>query len=119
MNSGSITDAHLFPFSVFSAFKHGSKKAIEVGEVAEVMDKTIGRLTYKVKGAVSANNFVQFNDLNLSGHILHLQMCLIKPNIATIHIEVETVSNVSYRFSLSTLYDNDQPRFLGRSLRYI
>ena len=81
------------------------------------MDKTIGRMIYRIKGSVSANNYLSVENVLLLGPILYIQYSLLKPNIATIHLEVVTISNMSFRISLSTLYDNEVPKFLGRSLR--
>ena len=101
-----------------SDFKHGHNREItKVGDVSELMDKAIGRLVFRVKGSVSANNYVEFDHLSLVGPILYIQMCLAKPNIATIHLEVMTTNNIQLRLTMSTLYNGDQPRFLGRSLR--
>lgn len=82
------------------------------------MDKVIGRSVFRIRGAVSANNYVEFEHLNLVGPIVYVQMCLQNPVIATFHLEVVTSANVSLRLSVSTLYDGDAPKFLGRSLRY-
>lgn len=82
-----------------------------------MMDRTIGRPSYKIKGSVSANNYLEFSNLRLIGHVLNFQLCLQGPTVATFHIEVVTTSNVTLRLSVSTLYDGDQPRFLGRSVR--
>ena len=79
------------------------------------MDSSIGRSVLKIKGSVSANNFADFSGMNLLGHIVYLQMCLMKPAIATFHVELVTTADVSVRLTFSTLYE--QPRFLGRSLR--
>jgi hypothetical protein len=110
---------HKFPFSLVSEFKHGLNREIsKVGDVSELMDKAIGRLVFRIKGSVSANNYIEFDSLSLVGPIVYIQMCLAKPSIATIHLEVQTTSNIPLRLTLSTLYNGDQPRFLGRSLRY-
>lgn len=79
------------------------------------MDSSIGRSVLKVKGSVSANNYVDFSGVNLVGHIVYIQLSLMKPAIATFHIELVTTGDVSLRLTYSTLYE--QPRFLGRSLR--
>lgn len=81
------------------------------------MDKSIGRLIYRIKGSVSANNYIEFNNLNLNGNNIYIQLCLITPNIATFHLEIITSSLINLRITISTLYHGDQPRFLGRSLR--
>ncbi len=111
---------HKFPFSLVSDFKHGHNREItKVGDVSELMDKAIGRLVFRIKGSVSANNYIEFDTLSLVGPILYIQMCLAKPSIATIHLEVLTTTNIPLRLTLSTLYNGDSPRFLGRSLRYV
>jgi hypothetical protein len=80
------------------------------------MDKTIGRLVYAIKGSVSANNYVTFDNLQLTGNDYYLQYSLLKP-VATFHFEIITSSNISFRISFSTLYNQEKPKFLGRSLR--
>ncbi len=79
------------------------------------MDSTIGRSVFKIKGAVSANNYMDISGLNLTGNLIYIQLALLKPSIATFHIEMVTVTDVPIRVTFSTLYE--QPRFLGRSLR--
>ena len=79
------------------------------------MDSTIGRSVLKIKGSVSANNYADFSGVNLLGHIVYIQLSLMKPAIATFHIELVTTGDVSLRLTFSTLYE--QARFLGRSLR--
>ena len=81
------------------------------------MDKSIGRLVFRIKGSVSANNYIEFDHLHLIGPIFYIQLCLLKQNIATFHFELITTTNISLRVTVSTLYNGDQPRFLGRSLR--
>lgn len=113
---------HRFPFSLFSNAK-GSGSVVtdagctveKCGHVSNEMDKTIGRPVVKITGAVSANNYIDYNNLNLTGQYIYIQLCLLKANIATLHMEVVTSRDVTLRITMSTLYD--QPRFLGRSLR--
>ena len=69
----------------------------------------------KIKGAVSANNYIDFSGLQLCGNFMCIQLCPLKSSIATMHIELVTTQDVSLRITISTLYD--KPRFLGRSLR--
>lgn len=104
-----------YPFSLFNAYNRldGLKR---VGNVEEVMDKQLGRRIVKVTGALCANNYIEFSNLELSGQFIYIQMKLLT-KVATMHIDVLTTSEQSIRFSLSTLYNNEQPRFLGRSLR--
>ena len=110
---------HKFPFSLINEFKHGiNHEIIQHGDITELMDKSIGRLVYRIKGSVSANNYIEFNNLNLNGNHIYIQLCLIKPNITTFHLELITSSLINLRVTASTLYHGDQPRFLGRSLRY-
>ena len=59
------------------------------------MDKSIGRLVYRIKGSVSANNYIEFNNLNLNGNNIYIQLCLIKPTIATFHSELITSSLIN------------------------
>ena len=69
----------------------------------------------RIKGAVSANNYIDFSGLQLGGNFMCIQLCPVKSSIATLHIELATMQDVSLRITISTLYD--KPRFLGRSLR--
>ena len=87
------------------------------GEVHDIMDKSIGRSVIRVTGSVSANNYVEYENLELQGNYVYLELKILT-RVAMIHIELET-SFGSIRFSLSTLYEKDEPKFFGRSLRYI
>ena len=86
-----------------------------VGSVSEEVNKDIGRTILKIKGAVSANNFVDLKELNLEGGFVYIQLAILKPNIVTFHIEIVTSQDKDLRITISTLYD--KPRFLGASLR--
>eukprot|EP00981_Chlorochromonas_danica_P006287 scaffold1355_cov154-Ochromonas_danica.AAC.5 len=81
------------------------------------MDKNIGRLVYRIKGSVSANNYIIFQDLNIIGPVLNFQLSFLQSNVSTIHLEVVTSTGAAMHLTLSTLYDKDSPRFFGRSLR--
>lgn len=85
------------------------------GNVVETMDSSIGRSVLKIKGSVSANNYADFSGLSLLGNLVYIQLSLMKPAIATFHIELVTTGELALRLTFSTLYE--QPRFLGRSLR--
>ena len=98
-------------------FNPGDCKVERTGLVTEALDKDIGRSTLKIAGTVSANNFIEFDNLRLVGKYVFIQMRLLKSKIATIHLEVVTTTDLSIRISISTLYCNEVPRFLGRSLR--
>lgn len=82
------------------------------------MEAEIGRAVLKISGAVSANNYIDFDNLNLVGKYMYLQLKLHKSKIATVHLEVLTSTNLPQRISVSTLYYHENPRCLGRSLRY-
>jgi hypothetical protein len=112
---------HRFPFSLMTEMKRqfAGKSLSQTGDVAELMDRGIGRPVIRIKGAVSANNFVEFDHLHLIGHVLYIELCLQNPMVATFHVELCTTTNTTLRLSFSTLYDGDQPRFLGRSVRYV
>ena len=104
------------PYGVLSSVKH-LKYGIEsrVGGVTELLDKEIGRPVLQMKGAVSANNYIDYENINLTGQFLSVQLKLESDNVATFHIELNTTKDISLRITVSTLYS--EPRFLGRSLR--
>lgn len=114
-----LIEEHQSPFSVMTAVRRRGKTGLKTqGDATERMDKTIGRLIYCIKGSVSANNYISLENLHLFGPSFCLQYSLSKPSIATMHIEVITSNNLALRVTLSTLYDLEQPKFLGRSLRF-
>jgi len=80
------------------------------------MDKAIGRPVVQIQGSVSAKNYIDYNGLNLVGKYVYIQLAMLK-EVATLHIELVNSSDVPLRITLSTLYANDKPRFLGASLR--
>lgn len=86
--------------------------------MSEGMDRMIGRPVISIRGSVSANNYVDFQDLNLIGNFVYLQVRLFAANVTTFHIEMATSDATNLRITASTLYEGDKPRFLGRSLRY-
>ena len=108
-----------YPFSLFTETKRavGDCTVQRTGDVADTMDKGIGRPVIKIKGAVSANNHIDFEGLNLTGQFVYIQLKLLSPSIATFHLEIVTTADVSLRLTVSTLYAGDRARFLGRSLR--
>ena len=79
------------------------------------MDKVIGRSVIILKGTVSANNYIDYQDLQLTGSYVYLQLCILKPSVATLHLELVTDDDMQFRISLSTLHR--EPRFLSRQLR--
>ena len=83
----------------------------------ELMDKDIGRLVYRIRGAVSANNYITIDNLDLKGPCFYIQCSQIANSIATLHFELTTNRHNTIRITLSTLYQHEAPKFLGRSLR--
>ena len=112
-----LSDAHRHPFSLISNTSAKSPcKTDRVGDVQNIMDKSIGRPVLRIAGKVSANNYADFDNLHLTGALLYLQLRPLS-GTATLHLEVLTSHNVPLRITMSTLYAADPPRFLGRSLR--
>ena len=93
---------------------HGAK-IDKAGGVVNELNKTIGRSVVSLKGTVSANNYFDILDLQLTGAYVYIQLCIIKPNVATFHLELTTDDDLAFRISLSTLHR--EPRFLCRQLR--
>ncbi len=105
------------PYPILFYAKH-TKASIGIeGDVQEAMDKLIGRNVYRIRGAISAKNHVTWQDMDIAGPTLFIQAFLPEPYISTMHFEVSTKNNQSLRISISTLYNGDEPKFLGRSLR--
>ena len=106
---------HRFPFSIITETKKSSIRR-KVGDVSDVMERSIGRPVIRIQGLVSANNYIEFDGLHLVGTFLYIQVKLIT-KVATIHVEMEKSTGESLRLSSSTLYASEAPRYLGRSLR--
>lgn len=105
-----------YPFSLFLEARDKTLCKIErIGNVVDELNKGIGRSVININGSVSANNYVDFQDLFLCGNYLYVQCNLLKSTVATFHLELVTSDGLSLRVTVSTLYS--QPRFLGRSLR--
>ncbi len=116
-----LSDLHRHPFSLFTESRlrqGGCDLAVldRVGEVKDVMDKAIGRPCMRIEGQVSANNYIEFKGLNLTGKFVHIQMQQLN-RIATLHLELITSNDKALRISLSTIYSDLQPRNLGASIR--
>lgn len=89
---------------------------MKVGAIEDTMDKAIGRSCVSLKGTVSANNYVDYTNLQLTKPYFYIQLNVSKiPNVATFHIELITLDDLPFRISVSTLYK--EPRFLCRQLR--
>ena len=113
-----MDDTHRFPFSLLSSARSSSSECVKEqsgGVYENVFDKKIGRSVLQVKGAVSANNYIVYSNLHLTGKFLYVMLQLHKNDVATFHLEIETNENYSLRITISTLYQSI--RFLGRSLR--
>ena len=80
MLSIGIQTEHRFPFSLFAESKRCARECIVVraGDVSDQMDKAIGRPVVKIKGNVSANNFIEFSSLALTGANSFLY-CITEP----------------------------------------
>ena len=108
-----------YPFSLFSEARKARNAVLLVsrsGNVEEcVVDKVIGRPVTVLKGTISVNNFIDYQELQLTGPYLYIQLSLMKPNVATLHLEIQTDDDLSFRISLSTLHQ--EVRFLCRQLR--
>jgi len=105
------------PFSLLSACRQLPGRIERVGDIVEVMDKTIGRLVFRICGAISANNYIAVDRLHLVGRYLLFQIMTHSNGVASVHLELECSCGSTIRVTMSTLYDNDPPRFFGRSLR--
>ena len=113
----SMGDIHKFPFSVFAGVKHGriSGEMKRVGGVTDEMDKEIGRPVIRLKGAVSANNYIEVDGLTLQGRFVYIQLKLLRSQIATLHMELLLPSKTPLRITLSTLYQS--PKCVGTIIR--
>lgn len=114
----SIYTEYKQPYPILFYAKHTKATIAMEGDVQEAMDKVIGRNVYRIRGAISAKNYVTWQDMDIAGPTLFIQAFLPEPYISTMHFEVCTKNNQSLRISISTLYNGDEPKFLGRSLRY-
>jgi hypothetical protein len=112
-----LTDEHRFPFSLFTESKKKGNNCtvVRTGDVTDQMDKGIGRPVLKIKGTVSANNFLDVSNILLTGQYLYVQLRVLKH--ATFHIDIITSADVSLRLTVSTLYADDRARFMGNSVR--
>ncbi len=88
-----------FPFSLFNETKSIGLNKRQVGDVSDQMDRGIGRPVLRIQGIVSANNFVEYDHLNLVGCFLYIQLKLIK-SVATFHVEITTSADVALRLSV-------------------
>jgi hypothetical protein len=101
--------------TIFSLVQNRASQPERVGQVEELMDRHLGRPVLAIRGTVSANNYVDYGNLQLSNPFLYLQMSLMKSNVATLHIELITTENLPFRITISTLHK--EPRYLVRQLR--
>lgn len=86
------------------------------GDCIEQTDRSLGRIVYKINGAISARNSLTVENLSLSGPVFHIQLKTYPHKVATLHLDLKLSRNpVPFRITLSTLYS--LPKFLGSSLR--
>ncbi|XP_023472469.2 WD repeat-containing protein 90 isoform X5 [Equus caballus] len=99
------------PFlSVFRHFKVDEwKRSAKEGDVATVMDKTLKCTVYRVRGSVSASNYIQLprtgtQSLGLTGRYLYVLFRPLPPRHFVIHLDVFTEDSQVIRVSFSSLF---------------
>ncbi|KAM5198229.1 WD repeat-containing protein 90 isoform 1-T1 [Hipposideros larvatus] len=99
------------PFlNVFRHFKvHEWKRSTKEGDVAAVMDKTLKCTVYRIRGSVSASNYIQLpktstQSLGLTGRYLYVLFRPMSTKHFVIHLDLSTEDNQVIRVSLSTLF---------------
>nr|XP_019611822.1 PREDICTED: WD repeat-containing protein 90 isoform X4 [Rhinolophus sinicus] len=99
------------PFlNVFRHFKvHEWKRSTKEGDVAAVMDKTLKCTVYRIRGSVSASNYIQLpktstQSLGLTGRYLYVLFRPMSTKHFVIHLDVSTEDGQVIRVSLSNLF---------------
>ncbi|XP_014648903.1 PREDICTED: WD repeat-containing protein 90 [Ceratotherium simum simum] len=99
------------PFlNVFRHFKVDEwKRSAKEGDVATVTDKTLKCTVYRVRGSVSAGNYIQLpktstQSLGLTGRYLYVLFRPLPPKHFVIHLDVSTEDSQVIRVSLSNLF---------------
>ncbi|KAM7148990.1 WD repeat-containing protein 90 [Molossus nigricans] len=99
------------PFiNVFRHFKVDEwKRSTKEGDVATVMDKTLKCTVYRVRGSVSASNYIQLpktstQSLRLTGRYLYLLFRPLSNKHFVIHLDLATEDSQVIRVSLSNLF---------------
>uniref|UniRef100_G1QEM5 WD repeat domain 90 n=1 Tax=Myotis lucifugus TaxID=59463 RepID=G1QEM5_MYOLU len=99
------------PFlNVFRQFKVDEwKRSTKEGDVATVMDKTLKCTVYRIRGTVSASNYIQLpktstQSLGLTGRYLYLLFRPLSTKHFVIHLDLSTEDRQVIRVSLSNLF---------------
>ncbi|KDO25836.1 hypothetical protein SPRG_08780 [Saprolegnia parasitica CBS 223.65] len=108
------------PFAdVFRLVSAGSCAASTRGDVAELMDKTIRRKVFRVRGKIAASNHLSVpaegDSLQLTGRYIYLQLHRLPGESATLHLDIVTKKRSALRLSFSTMYAS--VRSMGVNLR--
>ncbi|XP_060030083.1 WD repeat-containing protein 90 [Erinaceus europaeus] len=106
-----VSPAWQHPFvNVFRHFKVDEwKRSAKEGDVAAVMDGTLKRSVYRVRGAVSASNYVQLpqtssQSLGLTGRYLYVLFRPLPAKHFLIHLDVAAEDGQVVRVSFSNLF---------------
>eukprot|EP00903_Cladosiphon_okamuranus_P011112 g10488.t1 len=77
-----------------------------LGDVKQIMDKTIGRRALRISGPVSAANYWEAKTapLNLTGRFVYIQVRPIGDKVMTFHLDVLDAGGQPERVTFSTLY---------------
>ncbi len=75
-NSFNPASAYRFPFSLLTGARNNPTECNveKMGNVTETMDSSIGRSVVKIKGSVSANNYMDISGVHLQGNFVYLQV---------------------------------------------
>jgi len=99
------------PFlNVFRHFKVGEwKRSTKEGDVAPVTDKTLKCTVYRIRGSVSAGNYIQLpktstQSLGLTGRYLYVLFRPLPAKHFVIHLDVATEDSQVIRVSFSNLF---------------
>ncbi|XP_069425535.1 WD repeat-containing protein 90 isoform X10 [Ovis canadensis] len=108
---GSMARVWQQPFlNVFRHFKVDEwKRSTKEGDVAAVTDKTLKCTVYRVRGAVSASNYIQLpktstQSLGLTGRYLYVLFRPLPAKHFVIHLDVSTEDSQVIRVSFSNLF---------------
>ncbi|XP_023044994.1 WD repeat-containing protein 90 isoform X2 [Piliocolobus tephrosceles] len=110
-SSGAMARAWQHPFlNVFRHFRVDEwKRSAKQGDVAVVTDKTLKGAVYRIRGSVSAANYIQLpknstQSLGLTGRYLYVLFRPLPSKHFVIHLDVSTEDNQVIRVSFSNLF---------------
>nr|XP_011746814.1 WD repeat-containing protein 90 isoform X2 [Macaca nemestrina] len=110
-SSGAMARAWQHPFlNVFRHFRVDEwKRSAKQGDVAVVTDKTLKGAVYRIRGSVSAANYIQLPEnstqsLGLTGRYLYVLFRPLPNKHFVIHLDVSTEDNQVIRVSFSNLF---------------